>query len=114
MIRILSITIVNMLQEIKDIIVYCTLWCGDCKTSKAILRQKNVAFVEKDIETNLEAKREFLELIGDGPHRIPRILFRQEDGSTHGMVTIDTLIEPAPEVLIMALQAHGYIPSDGK
>lgn len=41
-----------------DVIVYSTSWCGYCKKAKAFLRNKNVAFTEKDIEADSSANEE--------------------------------------------------------
>ena len=53
------------------VIMYTTSWCSICKHAKTYMAQKKVPYVEKDIETSTAARREFLELGGDG---VPLIL----------------------------------------
>ncbi len=103
-----------MSPDKRDIVVYGAPWCGDCRTSKAVLEKHNILFLYRDIEVDAQAQREFLEMVGDGPRSIPRILFRQRDESTEEMEIIDTLVEPTPVALIGALKTHGYISVEGK
>ena len=44
-----------------DVIIYGASWCGACKSAASYLKQKGVAFVERDIEKEPEARAEMLE-----------------------------------------------------
>jgi mycoredoxin len=48
-------------SERPSVILYATSWCGYCKKARQLLRQLEVEFVEKDIEKNAAAGREFAE-----------------------------------------------------
>ena len=61
------------------IVIYGTVWCGDCKRSKKFLGEQRVHFDWVDIEENAEAMA-FVEKVNDGKHIVPTILF--PDGST--------------------------------
>ena len=43
-----------------DVIIYGASWCGACKQAARFFSQKGVAFVEKDIEKEPEARTEML------------------------------------------------------
>jgi glutaredoxin len=43
-----------------DVIIYGASWCGACKQAARFFSQKGVAFVEKDIEKEPEARSEML------------------------------------------------------
>jgi len=49
------------LPEQPAIIVYSTAWCGVCKKARAFLKEKGLAFIEKDIEKDKAAARELQE-----------------------------------------------------
>jgi len=40
------------------IIIYTTAWCGYCKKAKAFMREKQVSFIERDIEADASYDRE--------------------------------------------------------
>ncbi|MCA9580983.1 MAG: glutaredoxin family protein [Myxococcales bacterium] len=42
----------------ESVVLYRTSWCGACKAAARFLRGRGVAFVEKDIERDPEARRE--------------------------------------------------------
>jgi glutaredoxin-like YruB-family protein len=46
------------------VIIYSTDWCGFCKMAKQYLTQKNVPFVEKNVEHDYEAYQEFQKKMG--------------------------------------------------
>ena len=56
------------------IIIYGTVWCGDCKRSKKFLGEQRVHYDWVDIEENAEAMA-FVEKVNDGKHIVPTILF---------------------------------------
>lgn len=55
------------------VILYRTSWCGYCKRAAAYMQQKNIPFVERDIETNSAYRAEYRQLGGTGP--VPFIVF---------------------------------------
>lgn len=64
-----------------DIVIYGASWCGACRSAEAFLRQRGVAFIEKDIEEDPEALREMqakARAAGVQPSGIPVIDFRGE------------------------------------
>jgi len=48
------------------VVLYRTFWCGYCKREAAYMQQKNIPFVERDIETNPAYKAEYSRLGGKG------------------------------------------------
>jgi glutaredoxin len=50
-----------MAQSKDRVTVYTTSWCGVCSRAKAFLREKNVAFVERDVEQDPSAQAELAE-----------------------------------------------------
>lgn len=55
------------------VVLYRTAWCGYCKRAASYMQQKNVPFVERDIEKNSDYRAEYSRLGGKGG--IPMILF---------------------------------------
>lgn len=49
------------------VVLYRTEWCGYCKQAAAYMQQKNMPFVERDIERNPAYKAEYRRLGGTGP-----------------------------------------------
>ncbi len=43
----------------KDVIMYSAEWCGICKKAKAYFRDKNISFVEHDIDKSKQAREDF-------------------------------------------------------
>lgn len=58
------------------VVLYRTSWCGYCKQAAAYMRQKNIPFVERDIEANAGYKAEYKKLGGSGG--VPFIVFGQK------------------------------------
>ena len=54
------------------VVLYRTVWCGYCKQAAAYMQQKNIPFVERDIERNPAYKAEFSRFGGSG---VPLLLF---------------------------------------
>ena len=54
------------------VVLYRTAWCGYCKQAAAYMQQKNIPFVERDIERNSAYKAEFSRFGGNG---VPLLLF---------------------------------------
>ena len=48
----------------KDIIIYSTSWCGFCKMAMQYLDQKGIPYVDKNVETDVDAFREFQQKMG--------------------------------------------------
>lgn len=57
-----------MADVTNPVIIYSTTWCGYCKMLKKYLSDKNVAWVEKDIENDASAHEELMRKI-DGNFR---------------------------------------------
>lgn len=55
------------------VVLYSTAWCGYCKRAIAYMQQKNIPFVERNIETSSSNKAEYTRLGGKGP--VPFIVF---------------------------------------
>ena len=53
------------------VIIYSTTWCGYCKMLKQYLDNKNVAWIEKDIEKDAEAYHEVMEKTGGQARGVP-------------------------------------------
>lgn len=62
----------------KDIVVYSTVWCPDCKRAKRFLGEQRVPYVSIDIEQDDEAMA-FVEKINHGKRVIPTIVFPNGD-----------------------------------
>ncbi|MBU2886256.1 glutaredoxin family protein [Gilvimarinus agarilyticus] len=50
----------------KKIVMYATSWCGYCKKARRYFADNNIDYVERDIETSEQAKREYDKLQGKG------------------------------------------------
>ncbi|MEB0135206.1 glutaredoxin family protein [Actimicrobium sp. CCC2.4] len=55
------------------VILYRTSWCGYCKKAASYMQQKNIPFVERDIEANKSYQAEMKQLGGKGG--VPFIVF---------------------------------------
>jgi mycoredoxin len=56
----------------KNIVMYTTPWCRDCRSAKAFLRERGVPFTEVDIEADGEAARLVMALNG-GNRSVPTL-----------------------------------------
>jgi len=56
----------------KKILMYTTSWCRDCKAAKKFLIEKNIPFVEIDIEQQPDAARIVMKL-NDGMRKVPTL-----------------------------------------
>jgi len=54
------------LAQAADIQIYTTTFCTECLKAKAYMRQKGIAFEERDVENNLDYRREFYARGGKG------------------------------------------------
>ncbi len=64
-----------------SVVIYKASWCGVCKSAAAFLRERHIAFVEKDVEKDPHAQAEMLRKTqekGLSPHGVPVIDFRGE------------------------------------
>lgn len=52
------------MKQAKEIIVYCSPWCGDCREAKRFLAKHNIPFTEIDIETTPGAADEIVRRTG--------------------------------------------------
>jgi len=63
----------------KPVVIYKASWCGACKAAAAYLRQRGVAFEERDVETDRNASTEMQQkarAAGMTPRGVPVIDFR--------------------------------------
>ncbi len=81
-----------------QITMYSAGWCADCRRSKRLMDELNVAYTIIDVENDLSAAAKVQEING-GAQSIPVIVF--EDG-TH-------LTEPSDIALKAKLSALGII-----
>lgn len=64
-----------------DVIIYGASWCGACRSTAAFLRERGIAFVERDIEREPAARQAMMRAAsaaGVSPTGIPVIDFRGE------------------------------------
>jgi glutaredoxin len=59
-------------QPTGEVIIYTTSWCGYCRKAIAHLEERGVDYVNKDIEDDADAEREYLEKSG-GRRGVPLI-----------------------------------------
>ena len=62
-----------------DVIVFGASWCGACRQTEAFLRERGIAFVERDIEQDPGARQDMMQrarAAGVSPSGIPVIDFR--------------------------------------
>jgi mycoredoxin len=76
-----------------NIIVYGTLWCGDCKRARRILDENEIMYEWVNIDKDKDAEAYVLK-VNDGHRSVPTILFT--DGSI--------LVEPSNLVLKEKIQ----------
>ena len=62
----------------KDIIIYSTVWCPDCKRAKKFFGEQRIPYINVDIEQDPEAMA-YVEKVNGGKRVIPTIVF--PDGS---------------------------------
>lgn len=48
------------------VVLYATEWCGYCAKTRAFLKEKNIDYVEYDIEKSAEGKAQYQSLNGRG------------------------------------------------
>lgn len=61
----------------RAVTIYTTSWCPYCSAAKALLRRKDVAFAEIDIEAVEGARREMVSRAG-GRTSVPQIFIGDE------------------------------------
>jgi len=57
------------------VVLYATSWCGYCEKAREFLNEKNIAYVEYDIEKSSEGKRQYDRL---GVNGVPVLLVKGE------------------------------------
>ena len=55
------------------VVLYATSWCGYCEKTRDLFEQRNIQYIELDIESSLEGKTEFDQL---GAKGIPLVLIK--------------------------------------
>ncbi len=61
-------------QNGKDIVVYSTTWCPDCRRAKKFFGEQRIPYVNIDIEADAEAMA-FVEKVNQGKRSVPTIIF---------------------------------------
>jgi glutaredoxin len=81
---------VSLEQEVKNmkIIIYSTTTCPYCKMLKEYLSSKSIAFEEKLVDQDENAKRQMMEISG-GYLGVPFTLVIKDDGSKMSIVGFD-------------------------
>jgi len=49
-----------------EVVLYSTSWCGYCEKTRKLFKEKNIAYIERDIEKSREARQDFHKLGGKG------------------------------------------------
>jgi mycoredoxin len=62
----------------QEIIFYGVSWCGDCRRARQVLSEKNISFMDVDIDSDPQAA-EFVQSLNRGYRSVPTIIF--PDGS---------------------------------
>lgn len=57
----------------EPVVLYGTSWCGNCKMTRAFLREEGIPFFEYDVEKSPEGQRQFKALQGNG---VPLLLVK--------------------------------------
>ena len=52
--------------------MYCTNWCSDCRRAKQFLKDRGVAFVDVNIDEDVDAEELVLE-VNEGRRKVPTI-----------------------------------------
>jgi len=60
-------------QHVEPVVMYGTDWCGNCKATRAYLRENKIPFFEYDVEKSPEGQRQFKALQGNG---VPLLLVK--------------------------------------
>ena len=68
----------STVTETKDIVIYSTVWCPDCRRAKKFFGEQRIPYINVDIEEDPQAMA-LVERINDGKRVIPTIVF--PDGS---------------------------------
>jgi glutaredoxin len=68
-------TEVAKVKTVPAIQIYSASYCGECKRAKAYMEEKGIKFVDYDIESDIEKRREFYARGGRG---IPLLIIRGE------------------------------------
>jgi glutaredoxin len=56
----------------EEITLYCTNWCSDCRRAKQFLKDRGVAFVNVNIDEDVDAEELVLE-VNEGRRKVPTI-----------------------------------------
>lgn len=72
-----------------EVIVYSTNTCPHCVTAKNYLKENNIAFTEKNVQTDDAARKEFM---AKGHMGVPVIVIDNEEIVGFDKVKIDSLL----------------------
>lgn len=82
-------------QTNTDKVLYTTSWCPNCKQAKLFLTENNIAFQEKDIESNIEWKNELTELNSDS---VPLLVMKDKKITGFYRPAYEALTHIAPSI----------------
>jgi mycoredoxin len=61
-------------ENVDEITIYTTTWCGDCHRAKQFLRERGVAYREINVDEDPDAEDLILS-VNDGRRKVPTIEF---------------------------------------
>ncbi|MDC8759758.1 glutaredoxin family protein [Janthinobacterium fluminis] len=73
-------------------VLYGTDWCAYCAKTRAYFKQRNIAYIDLDIEKSPEAKRQHLQLGGGG---VPAVLIGKRRIQGFDAAALDAALEAA-------------------
>ncbi|MGB3049914.1 MAG: glutaredoxin family protein [Polyangiales bacterium] len=75
------------------VVMYSTAWCGVCKRARAYFEEKRIAFEEHDVDTDPQARAEYLQL---NPRRsVPTIKIADEVVVGFSAVAVERALDAA-------------------
>lgn len=77
---------------VDNVVIYTTQRCGVCRQAKQYMNANGVAYVERDVETSAEARRQFTAYGGKG---VPLILVGNEQMLGFSPARLDRLLRQA-------------------
>lgn len=72
-----------------NVTIYTSSTCPHCTSAKEYLKEKNVEFIEKNVQTDAEARKELIKM---GHMGVPVIIIDEEEIVGFDKAKIDSLI----------------------
>lgn len=76
-------------QHDEDVILYATEWCGYCAKTRKFLAEKNIPYIEYDIEKSAKGAEQYSSLGGNG---VPLLVVKGEIVRGYGPQQIVALL----------------------